>query len=544
MVVGFSLVFFLIGLFSLVFFYSLYTMNIFLLEYILLELGGLEIKFYMLFDWMSLLFLAVVLFISSMVIIYSDGYMLGDELKIYFLYGVLMFVGSMILLIVSPNMMMILLGWDGLGLVSYCLVVYYQNLKSDVAGMITVLSNRVGDVMILLAIVMLLNFGSLDMMVFKKMLGISGSLLIIAGMTKSAQIPFSAWLSAAMAAPTPVSSLVHSSTLVTAGVYLLIRFAMLFQVSLYCNFLFFFSLLTMIMAGVGAMLEMDLKKIIALSTLSQLGLMMMILSMGQMDLSFFHLLTHAIFKALLFLCVGIIIHNSLGSQDIRFMGSFFSVNPLISGLFGLASFSLFGFPFLSGFYSKDAILEYIYSEEKSLLVIFLVILAIISTCVYSLRLMYFSIWKGLLGKSIINYSFSFVMGIPVLIMGMVVIFFGCMLMWMIFPQPLFVMMSFNLKLLNLGILLISFWMFYLLYFIQKGFFGSQWGVEFFSSLWFLTLMSSYFPLKIFKGSMVLKDMEMSWIEEVGPKGLFNLNVNMSKYIQWLQLSSMFLFLFL
>nr|QLD97005.1 NADH dehydrogenase subunit 5 [Proknekalia peringueyi] len=544
MVVGFSLVFFLIGLFSLVFFYSLYTMNIFLLEYILLELGGLEIKFYMLFDWMSLLFLAVVLFISSMVIIYSDGYMLGDELKIYFLYGVLMFVGSMILLIVSPNMMMILLGWDGLGLVSYCLVVYYQNLKSDVAGMITVLSNRVGDVMILLAIVMLLNFGSLDMMVFKKMLGISGSLLIIAGMTKSAQIPFSAWLSAAMAAPTPVSSLVHSSTLVTAGVYLLIRFSMLFQMKLYCNFLFFFSLLTMIMAGVGAMLEMDLKKIIALSTLSQLGLMMMILSMGQMDLSFFHLLTHAIFKALLFLCVGIIIHNSLGSQDIRFMGSFFSVNPLISGLFGLASFSLFGFPFLSGFYSKDAILEYIYSEEKSLLVIFLVILAIISTCVYSLRLMYFSIWKGLLGKSIINYSFSFVMGIPVLIMGMVVIFFGCMLMWMIFPQPLFVMMSFNLKLLNLGILLISFWMFYLLYFIQKGFFGSQWGVEFFSSLWFLTLMSSYFPLKIFKGSMVLKDMEMSWIEEVGPKGLFNLNVNMSKYIQWLQLSSMFLFLFL
>nr|YP_009480274.1 NADH dehydrogenase subunit 5 [Navis striatus]AIZ58462.1 NADH dehydrogenase subunit 5 [Navis striatus]AIZ58475.1 NADH dehydrogenase subunit 5 [Navis striatus]AMX74129.1 NADH dehydrogenase subunit 5 [Navis striatus]QLD97031.1 NADH dehydrogenase subunit 5 [Navis striatus]QLD97044.1 NADH dehydrogenase subunit 5 [Navis striatus] len=531
-----SFFFFLKGLFFL------YMMNVVVFEYILLELGSVEIKFYLLFDWMSLLFMAVVLFISSMVIFYSNEYMLKDKLKVYFLYGMLLFVGSMVLLIVSPNMVMILLGWDGLGLVSYCLVIYYQNLKSDIAGMMTILSNRIGDVAILMAIVMLFNFGSLDMIVYKKMLGVAGMLLVIAGMTKSAQIPFSAWLPAAMAAPTPVSSLVHSSTLVTAGVYLLIRFSILFKMNVFSNFLFFFSLLTMIMAGIGAMFEMDLKKIIALSTLSQLGLMMLTLSVSMVKLSFFHLLTHAIFKALLFLCAGMIIHNSMDGQDIRFMGGFFKLNPLISGLFGLASFSLFGFPFLSGFYSKDMILEYIYSSEKSLLVLILVILATILTCVYSFRLMYFSIWKGLLSVSVINYSFSYMMSIPILVMGVVVIFFGNILMWLIFSQPFFLILNFKIKLLNLMILMIAFWLFFMFYFNQKGFVGDLLGMEFFSSLWFLSLVSSYFSLKMLKKGMVFMVMEKSWVEEIGPKGLLNVNINMSKFVEWLQFSSMFLFL--
>nr|YP_010535578.1 NADH dehydrogenase subunit 5 [Otobius lagophilus]UYB78386.1 NADH dehydrogenase subunit 5 [Otobius lagophilus]UYB78399.1 NADH dehydrogenase subunit 5 [Otobius lagophilus]UYL27139.1 NADH dehydrogenase subunit 5 [Otobius lagophilus] len=530
-----SFLFFFFGLLSL------FYMNVVLLEYIFWEVGGVEVKFFMLFDWMSLLFLFVVMFISSMVMVYSDGYMEGDYCKEYFLYGVLLFVGSMVLMVVSPNLLMILLGWDGLGLVSYCLVIYYQNEKSDSAGMMTVLSNRVGDVMILLSMVMLFNFGSLDFFVYNKMICFVGFFLIVAGMTKSAQIPFSAWLPAAMAAPTPVSSLVHSSTLVTAGVYLLIRLSFLFQIKIYSSFLLYFSMLTMIMSGIGAMLEMDLKRVIALSTLSQLGLMMMILSIGVIDLSFFHLLTHAIFKAMLFLCAGVMIHNSLGSQDLRMMGAFFRTNPMISGAFGLASLSLFGFPFLSGFYSKDLILEYVYVCEESMMVLGLIIIATIFTCLYSLRLMYYSIWSGLLGGSVLSFPFSFRMGVPILIMGVVVVYFGSFMMWLIFPEPFILFMSWKVSMLNLLILLFSFWLFFLGFFESK-LFSKNWKLDFFGSMWFLALMTSYFPNSVLKSSLVLAKMDLGWLEEIGPQGVYKVNVEMTKLIQWFQMSSIYFFL--
>nr|QLD97083.1 NADH dehydrogenase subunit 5 [Secretargas transgariepinus]QLD97096.1 NADH dehydrogenase subunit 5 [Secretargas transgariepinus] len=523
--------------------YSLVKMNVLLWEYIICFLGGVEIKVFFLFDWMSLFFLFIVFFISSMVIFYSDKYMEGEKMKIYFLYGVLLFVGSMVMMIVSPNLMVILLGWDGLGLVSYCLVIFYPSVKSDKAGMITVLSNRVGDVMILLSIVMVLNFGSLDFYVLKKMMWLVGFFLIVAGMTKSAQIPFSAWLPAAMSAPTPVSSLVHSSTLVTAGVYLLIRVSFLFQINIFSSFLLFFSLLTMLMAGIGAMMETDLKSVIALSTLSQLGLMMMILSVGMSELSFFHLLTHAMFKAMLFLCAGIMIHNSLGWQDIRFMGTFFQSNPLISGMFGLASFSLFGFPFLSGFYSKDLLLEYMYEMELSLFVLCFLLFATVFTCLYSLRLMYYSVWNGLL-KSVFSFSpFCFSMGMPVLVMGFFIIFLGSFLMWMIFPEPLMILMDFNLKLLNLGILVFSFWFFFLFYFnFWKGFMGKVWGSFFLGSMWYLSILTGVFPLKFLKGGVELSKMDSSWVEEVGPQGLYSVNMIGSLVIQWIQMSHVSFFL--
>jgi NADH-ubiquinone oxidoreductase chain 5 len=163
-------------------------------------------------------------------------------------------------------------------------------------------------------------------------------------------------LPAAMAAPTPVSSLVHSSTLVTAGVYLLIRFNFAFSDSL-CYFLLFISRITMFMSGLGARFEFDLKKIIALSTLSQLGLIMSILALGGYKLAFFHLLTHALFKALLFMCSGNIIHNVGNCQDIRFIGSLVNFIPLTCVYFNICNLSLCGLPFFRGFYSKDLILE-------------------------------------------------------------------------------------------------------------------------------------------------------------------------------------------
>lgn len=200
---------------------------------------------------------------------------------------------------------------------SYCLVIFYQRSNSYNSGIITIISNRIGDVMIIISVLFLLNFGSFDFMSLSKTEMILGLFIILAGITKSAQIPFSAWLPAAIAAPTPVSSLVHSSTLVTAGVYLIIRFNYLFLNNLNIIFLLKISLITIIISGINAYLETDFKKIIAFSTLSQLSIIIIITSLNISELAFFHLVIHAIFKSMLFLCAGLIIHFINGNQDIR-----------------------------------------------------------------------------------------------------------------------------------------------------------------------------------------------------------------------------------
>lgn len=191
-----------------------------------------------------------------------------------------------------------------------------------------------------------------------------------------------------MAAPTPVSSLVHSSTLVTAGVYLLIRF----NYALNSNLIFillFIGTITIFIAGLGANFEFDLKKIIALSTLSQLGLIISILSLGEYKLSFFHLLTHALFKALLFMCAGIIIHNLNNCQDIRYMGSLVFHMPLRCSFFIISNLSLCGLPFMSGFYSKDLILEVLSIEYINMYIYIIFFLSTGLTVCYTLRLIYY-----------------------------------------------------------------------------------------------------------------------------------------------------------
>lgn len=203
------------------------------------------------------------------------------------------------------------------------LVIYYQNYKSLRGGILTVIMNRVGDVMILLSIGLLCKEGHYCYFYFSERTGVSLAciMLVVAGITKRAQIPFSRWLPAAMAAPTPVSALVHSSTLVTAGVFLLIRFFYYLNSFWWFQpFLLFVATITMLMAGVAANLENDLKKIVALSTLRQLGVMMAALGMGAWKLALFHLYTHAIFKALLFLCAGAFIHRLQHRQDLRLVG--------------------------------------------------------------------------------------------------------------------------------------------------------------------------------------------------------------------------------
>nr|YP_010534097.1 NADH dehydrogenase subunit 5 [Ixodes columnae]UXX50309.1 NADH dehydrogenase subunit 5 [Ixodes columnae] len=532
----------LLSLMSFLFF--VYYFKIVLLEIFLLDFMFLDLKIYFLLDWVSLSFMTVVMFISSMVIFYSEKYMEMDKMKNYFCLMVLLFVFSMLLLIVSPNMIMIILGWDGLGLVSYCLVIYYQSINSYNSGMITVLMNRIGDVTILMSIIFLMNYGSMDFFSIKYILKICGIFIIISGLTKSAQIPFSAWLPAAMAAPTPVSSLVHSSTLVTAGIYLLIRFNIIFNFKFYSNILMIISMMTLFMAGIGANTEMDLKKIIAFSTLSQLGLIMLILSLGKMEFAFFHLLMHALFKSMLFLCAGLVIHSLGGIQDIRYLGGFFSFSPLVGSCMGLASLSLFGFPFVGGFYSKDLMLEFIYMNKSNMMLLILVIVSTSLTFLYSMRMMYYIVWKGIFIQSFSQNSYESKMIYPIYFLSVMVLLSGSMMSWVMFTNEEMLVMSNFSKIFNLLLIIFSFYIFYL-FFINKmkGFFLKN-VYLFMSSMWFMSFMSSLIFLNMFKKMSNFTENDWKWVEELGPSGVSFLFKNSSLWVTWLSnnfLSSMLLF---
>nr|AIS38210.1 NADH dehydrogenase subunit 5 [Teslasena femoralis] len=493
-------------------------------------------------DWISLLFMSFVLYISSMVIFYSEEYMSGDLYIDRFICLVVMFVLSMMLMIISPNLISILLGWDGLGLVSYCLVIYYQNSKSYNAGMLTALSNRVGDVALLISIAWMMNYGSwnflfyLDLCKNDFIMFIVSLMIILASITKSAQIPFSSWLPAAMAAPTPVSALVHSSTLVTAGIYLLVRFSPCFN-----EFLMFILLvissLTMFMAGLGANFEFDLKKVIALSTLSQLGLMMSILCVGDNLLAYYHLLTHALFKALLFMCAGCMIHNLGNFQDIRFMGSVVSFMPLTCCFFNICNMALCGLPFLSGFYSKDLILEVFSMSYFNLFIYLVFYLSTGLTVCYSVRLSYYTLFG--------DFNYSCLFGISdyghIMLKGMgglilLVVLGGSALSWLIFPSPYFICLPLTFKLMVLFVIFLGFWVGYefsllcLTYELKSMIFFRS--VLFFSSMWNLPMLStffvSFFPLKL--SLNYYKFIDNGWSEYFGSQNLYLKLSNTSSFV--------------
>nr|URX53909.1 NADH dehydrogenase subunit 5 [Cryptotermes kirbyi] len=527
---------------------------VYFIEWDIITLNSASVVMTFLFDWMSLIFMGFVFFISSLVILYSDDYMQGDLNINRFILLVLMFVLSMMFLIISPNMISILLGWDGLGLVSYCLVIYYQNVSSYNAGMLTVLSNRVGDVALLMVIAWMINFGSwnyvyyLDFLQGSFEMGLISFLVVLAAVTSSAQIPFSSWLPAAMAAPTPVSALVHSSTLVTAGVYLLIRFSPAFDDWLNI-FLLVISGLTMFMAGLGANFEYDLKSIIALSTLSQLGLMISAVSVGFVAMAFFHLLTHALFKALLFMCAGVIIHTMKDSQDIRFMGNLSIQMPFTSVCLGVSSFALCGMPFLAGFYSKDLILEAVSLSYINLVGFFLFFASTGLTVCYSFRLFYYTFCGDFNSSSFYSISDDN----PNMLCGMfglmmVAVFGGSLLSWVILHTPVVVCLPFYLSFLIIFVSLLGGWFGFELSklglgssLISLSYYKS---VVFSGSMWFMPYFSTYGvslrPLLL--GYHSLKISDLGWAERLGGQGMFWFLIHLSSVNQWWQYNSLKLFL--
>nr|YP_010022700.1 NADH dehydrogenase subunit 5 [Sarcophaga diminuta]QOP39548.1 NADH dehydrogenase subunit 5 [Sarcophaga diminuta] len=562
----FSLSSFLLGIIFIMNDYSIF------IEWEVVSFNSMNIVMTLLFDWMSLIFMSFVLMISSLVIFYSKEYMSMDYKINRFIMLVLMFVSSMMLLIISPNLISILLGWDGLGLVSYCLVIYFQNVKSYNAGMLTALSNRIGDVALLLAIAWMLNYGSWNYIFYLEVMKsdlemlVIGSLVMLAAMTKSAQIPFSSWLPAAMAAPTPVSALVHSSTLVTAGVYLLIRFNIVLSSSWMGNLLLLISGLTMFMAGLGANYEFDLKKIIALSTLSQLGLMMSILSMGYYKLAFFHLLTHALFKALLFMCAGAIIHNMNNCQDIRLMGSLSLMMPLTSSCFNVANLALCGMPFLAGFYSKDLILEIVSLSYINMFSFFLYFFSTGLTVCYSFRLVYYTM-TGDSNFSSLNMLNDEGWIMLKSMMGLLIlsIFGGSMLSWLIFPIPMVIVLPYYLKLLTLIVCIVGGLMGYLissvsLFFSNKAL-NNYNSSYFLGSMWFMPYISTYgiMNYSLIVGSLAVKSFDQGWSEYFGGQQLYynlvknsqlnqvlqnnNLKIYLLSFILWIMVMYMYMIYF-
>ncbi|YP_010307977.1 NADH dehydrogenase subunit 5 (mitochondrion) [Achroia grisella] len=541
--------------FMMMIYFIMNNMVIFL-EWEVITLNSVSVVMSILLDWMSLLFMMFVLLISSVVIYYSKSYMSSELNLNRFIILVLLFVFSMILLIISPNIVSILLGWDGLGLVSYCLVIYYQNFKSYNAGMLTALSNRVGDVFILMVISWMLNYGSWNYIFYLMFMKndyemyMISSLVIVAAMTKSAQIPFSSWLPAAMAAPTPVSALVHSSTLVTAGVYLLIRFNLLLVDMLFLKILLLLSGLTMFMAGISANYEFDLKKIIALSTLSQLGLMMSILSMGMPDLAFFHLLTHAMFKALLFMCAGVIIHMMNDIQDIRLMGGISNYIPMTSLCMNISNLALCGIPFLAGFYSKDLILEMVSLSNLNLLIYYIYYLSTGLTMFYTIRLIMYLMVNDYNLMSIYNlYDEDYTMLKSMMVLLFMSVVSGSMLSWLIFLNPYMIYLPLNMKMMVMYVSLLGGFIGYfvsnmMIYSMNK--FLMTYNISSFLCLmWFMPSLSTYglnyYFLKL--GQNLLKYVDLGWSELYSGQGMYYILKNYSIFYNFYQVNNFKIYLF-
>lgn len=392
------------------------------LEVNLISTNSSEFIFSVILDKVRLIFGLIVTLISGSVFMFSRQY-IETELYFYrFTLILLRFVISMCVLIFSGSFLSILVGWDGLGVTSFALIIFYQSKDSLTAGYQTFLINRLGDVFIIISFIMFLFIGQFCFSY--SLTGRITLLLTLAALTKRAQYPFSRWLPAAMAAPTPVSALVHSSTLVTSGIYIILRINIQLELSEnITNMLLLSGSITCLLGGTAAIFEYDLKKIIALSTLSQLGLMVFTLGIGAPDLTLFHLFTHALFKALLFIAAGCLLITAFGSQDLRFLGGVSNTLPFCSVIINVSGLSLIGIPFLSAFYSKHVILDKIIMTNMNLFSFLVILVASIITIIYTVRIIKTLVWDKPIIRLVIKNN-TYIMYVPMFVLSTFSIFSG------------------------------------------------------------------------------------------------------------------------
>nr|YP_313691.1 NADH dehydrogenase subunit 5 [Boa constrictor]BAE19998.1 NADH dehydrogenase subunit 5 [Boa constrictor] len=357
----------------------------------------MNINMTIMLDYPSLTFIPIALFVTWSIVEFSMWYMSTDPHLNKFIKHLMTFLIAMIIIITANNMLQLFVGWEGVGIMSFLLIGWwYSRSDANAAALQAIIYNRIGDIGLIMTTAWMIGSASMNMQeMFVQhetinMIPIIG--LIAAAMGKSAQFGLHPWLPAAMEGPTPVSALLHSSTMVVAGVFLLIRLHPMMQnnKTALTACLIIGSLTTMF-AAASAMTQHDIKKIIALSTTSQLGLMMTMIGLNQPMLAFLHMSTHSFFKALLFLCSGSFIHNLDNEQDIRKMGGLSKTMPATTSTMTIANFTLMGMPFLSGFYSKDTIIETLINSHINSWALSMTLIATMLSAMYSMRIIYWTL---------------------------------------------------------------------------------------------------------------------------------------------------------
>lgn len=527
------------------------------------------------FDSLTVSMLIPVLIVSSLVHIYSIGYMSHDPHNQRFFSYLSLFTFMMIILVTSNNFLLMFVGWEGVGICSYLLVSFwFTRIAANQSSISALLTNRVGDWFLTIGMFTILwSFGNIDYatvfslapFVNENIVTIIGICLIIGAMAKSSQVGLHVWLPMAMEGPTPVSALIHAATMVTAGVYLLMRTSPLIEYSstvlVLCLWL---GAITTVFSSLIGLFQQDIKKVIAYSTMSQLGMMVIAVGLSSYNVALFHLVNHAFYKGLLFLGAGAVIHAVADNQDFRKYGGLRPFLPLTYSVMLIASLSLVAFPFMTGFYSKDFILESAYGEFyfSSIVVYFIATIGAMFTTLYSVKVLFLTFLTNPNGP-VINYKHAhegdIFMSLPLIILAIFSIFFGYVTKDIfiglgsdffadnsLFIHPtheimldtefavptLFKLLPliFTISLSALAIILSEFlprslisFKFSRLGYNIFGFFNQRFFIE--------LLYNRYVTGKVFKfGSQTTKFLDRGIVEELGPYGLEKSLVNLSYVI--------------
>lgn len=524
------------------------------------DIGFLHNNISLNFDYIVCSMLILITLVSFLVHLYSTSYMDGDPHLPRFMSYLSLFTFFMVILVTSGNIIQLFIGWEGVGLCSYLLInFWFTRIQANKAGIKAMVVNKVGDIGVLLAIILLWKyFGSLDYYsifslsyysyFIEYVLNWCTLLFLIGVIGKSAQIGLHTWLPDAMEGPTPVSALIHAATMVTAGVFLIIRLSPIFeQTPLILLLVVLIGSLTAFFTSTIGLTQNDLKKVIAYSTCSQLGYMIMICGFSQYNSGLFHLINHGFFKALLFLSAGSIIHALQDEQDLRKMGFMRFITPFSYVCIFIGSISLMGLPFLTGFYSKDLILELIYAEHYLSFALWLGLIAASITAFYSFRLIYFSFINKVQG-SIKSFQYShegyWNLTLPLLILLILSIIGGYILQFTILKDELPLMiMNFNkflpliLSLLGsilsilLGVYLISWWKIGLNNYIFKIY-------SFTNGAWYFDSFINYYiskPILKFGFNITYKILDNQLLEFLGPTKTVNYISKSSNNLSYIHL---------